>query len=107
MSANHNITQIIDVCEEGEKYTKLYKLLTDINANSRENKTIIFAETKRKVDELSNQMRAVGWLVNSIHGDKPQSERDWVLNGELLFYFIFKDNIPNSDLLFYCIMSLR
>ncbi|KAJ6224467.1 hypothetical protein RDWZM_003012 [Blomia tropicalis] len=80
LSANHNITQIIDVCEEGEKYTKLYKLLTDINANSRENKTIIFAETKRKVDELSNQMRAVGWLVNSIHGDKPQSERDWVLN---------------------------
>ena len=76
------------MCEESEKYTKLYKLLTDVNANSRENKTIIFAETKRKVDELSNQMRAVGWLVNSIHGDKPQSERDWVLNGKLLLISI-------------------
>lgn len=72
----------MDICDEHEKSTKLYKLLTEINANNKENKTIIFAETKRKVDELSGQMRSVGWLANSIHGDKPQSERDWVLNGK-------------------------
>ena len=82
--ANHNITQIIDVCDEHEKSNKLFKLLSDINANDKENKTIIFAETKRKVDELSNQMKSIGWFVNSIHGDKPQSERDWVLNGKLI-----------------------
>ena len=60
--ANHNITQIIDVCDEHEKSNKLFKLLSDINANDKENKTIIFAETKRKVDELSNQMKSIGWF---------------------------------------------
>ena len=94
----------MDVCEESEKYQKLYKLLTDVNANLRENKTIIFAETKRKVDELSNQMRAVGWLVNSIHGDKPQSERDWVLNGKLhstFFYLLFSVHSLYLNFAFY------
>lgn len=81
MSANHNITQIVDVCEEIDKIPKLYKLLTEINANDRDNKTIIFAETKRKVDQLSQQMRSNGWHANAIHGDKPQTERDWALNG--------------------------
>ena len=89
LSANHNITQIVDVCEENEKYDKLYKLLTEVNANLKENKTIIFCETKRKVDELSGQMRAVGWLVSAIHGDKPQSERDWVLNGKFSHLYFF------------------
>lgn len=98
LAANHNITQIVDVCDESEKYTKLYKLLTDVNANLRENKTIIFAETKRKVDELSNQMKAVGWLVNSIHGDKPQSERDWVLNGKSTTFYFILHQLPLSQL---------
>ncbi|UXI23259.1 reductase [Sarcoptes scabiei] len=80
LSANHNITQIVDVCEEIDKIPKLYKLLTEINANDRDNKTIIFAETKRKVDQLSQQMRSNGWHANAIHGDKPQTERDWALN---------------------------
>lgn len=61
----------------------MYKLLTQINANNRENKTIIFAETKRKVDQLSMQMRSAGWVVSAIHGDKAQTERDWALNGKV------------------------
>nr|SZF06443.1 probable ATP-dependent RNA helicase DDX5 isoform X1 [Psoroptes ovis] len=80
LAANHNITQIVDMCEEGDKMAKLSKLLTQINANDRENKTIIFAETKRKVDQLNQQMRSVGWYCSAIHGDKPQTERDWALN---------------------------
>ncbi|KAH9497665.1 putative ATP-dependent RNA helicase ddx17 [Dermatophagoides farinae] len=80
LAANHNITQIIDICEESEKMNKLYKLLTQVNANSRDNKTIIFAETKRKVDQLNQQMRSVGWYCSAIHGDKPQTERDWALS---------------------------
>jgi len=45
----------------------------------RESKTIIFAETKRKVDELTRVMRRYGWPAMCIHGDKSQNERDWVL----------------------------
>lgn len=51
LSANHNILQIVDVCEEWEKNDKLITLLTEISSEE-ETKTIIFAETKRKVSSL-------------------------------------------------------
>lgn len=59
LSANHNILQIIDVCHEFEKEGKLVKLLGEI-MQERDNKTIIFAETKRKVDDLYRRMRNDG-----------------------------------------------
>uniref|UniRef100_A0A673JUP6 RNA helicase n=1 Tax=Sinocyclocheilus rhinocerous TaxID=307959 RepID=A0A673JUP6_9TELE len=58
LSANHNILQIVD----------------------KENKTIIFVETKRRCDDLTRRMRRDGWPAMGIHGDKSQQERDWVLN---------------------------
>ncbi|VDI39805.1 putative ATP-dependent RNA helicase DDX5 [Mytilus galloprovincialis] len=76
--ANHNILQIIDVCTETEKDYKLMKLLDEI-MQEKENKTIVFTETKRRADELTRRMRREGWPVMCIHGDKNQQERDWVL----------------------------
>ncbi len=58
LSANHNILQIIDVCQEHEKETKLLTLMQELGAE--ENKTIIFAETKRKVDSITRTMRYEG-----------------------------------------------
>ena len=49
--------------------------------NERENKTIIFTETKRKADDLSRRMKRDGWPAMCIHGDKSQQERDWTLQG--------------------------
>lgn len=82
LCANHNITQIIDVCEEHDKGQKLYALLSEVMAESKDNKTIIFAETKRKVDDLTRRLRSDGFPCMCIHGDKSQSERDWVLRGK-------------------------
>lgn len=79
LCANHRILQIIDVCTETEKEDKLMKLHQEI-LNEKENKTIVFAETKRKVDDLTRKMRRYGWPAICIHGDKTQQERDWVLN---------------------------
>ncbi|KAH6943659.1 hypothetical protein HPB50_025051 [Hyalomma asiaticum] len=79
LCANHRILQIIDVCQETEKEDKLMKLHQEI-LNEKENKTIVFAETKRKVDDLTRKMRRYGWPAICIHGDKTQQERDWVLN---------------------------
>ncbi|XP_014671389.1 PREDICTED: probable ATP-dependent RNA helicase DDX5 isoform X1 [Priapulus caudatus] len=79
LSANHNIMQIVDVCEDHEKDSKLLKLLEEI-MGTKENKTLVFVETKRRVDELTRQMRRDGWPAMCIHGDKAQQERDWVLN---------------------------
>jgi superfamily II DNA/RNA helicase len=53
--ANHNILQIIDVCQETEKDFKLFKLLDEI-MQEKENKTILFVETKRKADDLARRM---------------------------------------------------
>ncbi|CAL1602004.1 unnamed protein product [Knipowitschia caucasica] len=78
LSANHNILQIVDVCMENEKENKLIQLMEEIMAE-KENKTIIFVETKKRCDDLTRRMRRDGWPAMCIHGDKSQPERDWVL----------------------------
>ncbi|XP_049777200.1 uncharacterized protein LOC126174852 isoform X1 [Schistocerca cancellata] len=78
LAANHNIMQIIDVCQEHEKETKLSQLMREI-CSERGNKTIIFVETKKKVDDITKSIRREGWPAISIHGDKSQPERDYVL----------------------------
>ncbi|VIO87678.1 RNA-dependent helicase, putative [Brugia malayi] len=99
LSANHNITQIVEIIDESNKQQRLMAILSDImnkeskstptdnykgNAwrnNSQEDcKTIIFVETKRKADDLTRWMRRDGWPALCIHGDKGQSERDWALS---------------------------
>ncbi|XP_063240899.1 uncharacterized protein LOC134541405 isoform X2 [Bacillus rossius redtenbacheri] len=78
LAANHNIIQIVDVCQEHEKEEKLSKLLREIGAD-KGNKTIIFVETKKKVDDITKAIRREGFPAISIHGDKSQPERDYVL----------------------------
>lgn len=76
--ANHNILQIVDVCQDYEKERKLVQLLEEI-MGEKENKTIIFFETKRKTDDVTRKLRKDGWPAMCIHGDKSQPEREWVL----------------------------
>ncbi|XP_011497874.1 PREDICTED: ATP-dependent RNA helicase p62-like isoform X2 [Ceratosolen solmsi marchali] len=80
LAANHNILQIIDVCQEHEKETKLGTLLQEIgNVNEDGGKTIIFVETKKKVENITRNIRRYGWPAVCMHGDKSQQERDYVL----------------------------
>ena len=78
LHANHNILQIVDVCEEYQKEQKLARLLEEIGCEPH-NKILIFVETKRKADDLTRLMRREGYPAMCIHGDKQQKERDWVL----------------------------
>jgi len=56
-----------------------------------ENKTIVFIETKRRVDEITRKMKRDGWPAVCIHGDKTQQERDWVLQGiTKIKYFLLR-----------------
>lgn len=77
-AANHNILQIVDVCQEHEKTNKLTELLQEISSE-REGKTIIFVETKRKVEDITRTIRRSGYPAVCMHGDKSQQERDYVL----------------------------
>lgn len=79
LSANHNILQIVDVCDEHEKDEKLMKILSEI-ANESDRKTIIFVETKRRADEITRTVNRRGFNAVAIHGDKSQNERDYTLN---------------------------
>lgn len=79
LAANHNIRQIIEICQEHEKELKLSQLLREI-ASERGNKMIIFVETKKKVDDITKTIKREGWSAISIHGDKSQPERDYVLS---------------------------
>ncbi|KAL1976843.1 hypothetical protein VTN31DRAFT_3125 [Thermomyces dupontii] len=79
LAANHKITQIVEVVSEFEKRDRLIKHLEKIMDN-RSNKVLIFTGTKRVADDITRFLRQDGWPALSIHGDKQQSERDWVLN---------------------------
>ncbi len=70
--------QIVDVCDEYQKESKLARLLEEIGCEPH-NKILIFVETKKKADELTRLMRRDGYPAMCIHGDKQQKERDWVL----------------------------
>ncbi|ORX78006.1 p68 RNA helicase [Anaeromyces robustus] len=78
LSANHNVKQVIEICDESEKRSKLIQDLTNIMANG-ENKTLIFTQTKRTADDITRFLRNDGWPALAIHGGKSQSERDWVM----------------------------
>jgi len=77
--ANHNILQVVEVCNEMYKEKKVIERLQDI-MSQQDNKTIIFVETKKKCDNLGRRIKKEGYAVCVIHGDKSQSDRDWVLN---------------------------
>ncbi|KAJ9632445.1 ATP-dependent RNA helicase dbp2 [Taxawa tesnikishii (nom. ined.)] len=79
LSANHRITQIVEVVSDFEKRDKMIKHLEKI-MDDKENKVLIFTGTKRVADEITRFLRQDGWPALSIHGDKQQNERDWVLN---------------------------
>ena len=98
LSANHRITQIVEVVSDFEKRDKMIKHLEKI-MEDRSNKCIIFTGTKRVADDITRFLRQDGWpalckflmgsprahvygtnMFSAIHGDKQQNERDWVLN---------------------------
>lgn len=76
LSANKNITQIIEVCQDMDKYSSLQRHLTD---GVKGAKVIIFCETKRGVDQLSRNLSNCNFHASGIHGDKTQQDRDRVL----------------------------
>lgn len=77
-------------------YFRLQDLLQEIsNVSPEGGKTIIFVETKKKVESITKTIRRYGWPAVCIHGDKSQLERDFVLTGLLIYIYmyIYSDDI--------------
>ncbi|XP_023013509.1 ATP-dependent RNA helicase p62 [Leptinotarsa decemlineata] len=79
LSANHNIQQIVEVCHEYDKEQKLGKLLQEIGNAEPDSKIIIFVSMKKKVEAITRTIKTYGWSAATMHGDKTQQERDYVL----------------------------
>ncbi|CAI6083077.1 unnamed protein product [Clonostachys chloroleuca] len=79
LAANHRITQIVEVVSDMEKRDRMIKHLEKV-MDDKENKILIFVGTKRIADDITRFLRQDGWPALSIHGDKQQNERDWVLD---------------------------
>ena len=70
LTANHNIAQIVEICTDFEKRSKLIKHLDYISTQNA--KVLIFVGTKRTADDITKYLRQDGWPAVAIHGDKEQ-----------------------------------
>ncbi|KAG2294407.1 hypothetical protein Bca52824_041076 [Brassica carinata] len=63
-----------------EKEEWKFDTLCDLYDTLTITQAVIFCNTKRKVDWLSEKMRTNNFTVSSMHGDMPQKERDEIMN---------------------------
>ncbi|KAF2749894.1 DEAD-domain-containing protein, partial [Sporormia fimetaria CBS 119925] len=74
-STSENITQKVEYVEDGDKRS----VLLDILHTQEATLTLIFVETKRMADSLSDFLINQGFPATSIHGDRTQREREKAL----------------------------
>jgi len=78
LTANPNITQLVEVVEEYDKPVKYTKFLEKAY-RSKIFKSITFVQQKATADLLAVELGKRGWPVAPLHGDKDQRQRDAVL----------------------------
>ncbi|XP_065293512.1 probable ATP-dependent RNA helicase DDX5 [Dermacentor albipictus] len=79
LCANHNIKQVIHVCDQFEKESKLLNILQDIMEEG-EQRTLIFVARKSRVVHLLQKLQSKGFRAVATHGDLSQSKRDIALD---------------------------
>ncbi|KAL6189699.1 hypothetical protein ACLB2K_036102 [Fragaria x ananassa] len=63
-----------------EKEEWKFDTLCDLYDTLTITQAVIFCNTKRKVDWLTEKMRSNNFTVSAMHGDMPQKERDAIMN---------------------------
>lgn len=79
LAASHTITQVVEVVEPYDKKEKLIKKVAELHEVNKDQLIIIFTSMKRTADQVTKMLRQEGFSALALHGDKEQSERDWVL----------------------------
>lgn len=60
------------------------------NKEGADGKVLVFTTTKRTANFLANQFTSRGLIAMALHGDKTQSQRDYIIDGILyLIYLTF------------------
>lgn len=80
LTTNIRIKQHVYVCEEIEKTDLLEKIYNECLKEEANPKMIIFTNKKRTCDEIARTLYRNRIGAESLHGDKSQNERDYVIN---------------------------
>ncbi len=70
------ITQIVEVREETDKFIRVLELLGEIYDKDEDARTLIFVDRQEKADDLLKDLMRKGYPCMSIHGGKDQVDRD-------------------------------
>lgn len=83
LKANDSISQQFIFCVEEAKYNHLIlileKELREAAKTHSVHRVLVFSDTKAKTDDLTRRLRMDGFPTLGLHGDKTQTEREWVL----------------------------
>ncbi|KAK7466272.1 ATP-dependent RNA helicase ded1 [Stygiomarasmius scandens] len=79
-STSENITQKIEYVEDQDKRSVLLDILASHTKSEGLGLTLIFVETKRMADMLSDFLMSHSLPATSIHGDRTQRERETALH---------------------------
>lgn len=70
------ISQLVEVREEKEKFHRLLELLGELYDKDEDARTLIFVDRQEKADDLLKDLMRKGYPCMSIHGGKDQIDRD-------------------------------
>ena len=70
------ITQIVEVVDEKEKFHRLLGLLGELYNKDEDARTLVFVDRQEKADDLLKDLMQKGYPCMSIHGGKDQIDRD-------------------------------
>lgn len=76
LAATHTVTQIVEILQEDSKFERICEFVRRMGPND---KAIIFCGKKQRADDLSSDFSLMGIPVQSIHGDRDQSDREQAL----------------------------
>ncbi|KAH8808268.1 putative Pre-mRNA-processing ATP-dependent RNA helicase prp5 [Xylogone sp. PMI_703] len=71
-----DITQLVEVREEKDKFHRLLELLGELYDKDEDARTLIFVDRQEKADDLLKDLMRKGYPCMSIHGGKDQIDRD-------------------------------
>jgi len=74
LTANPDVRQHIIFCEDHDKEGILQRMLKDLLKD--QTKALVFTDTKRKCDNLQNDLARAGYFTVAMHGDKDQRQRE-------------------------------
>ena len=101
LTANKDVTQVIETCEDRDKYRQLLKHLRE-NLSPKD-RVLVFVETKKGCDMLTRSLRQDGFQARAMHGDKSQGKFCWYL---LLSVRVLRMNLFSCSLFLCAYVSL-